>query len=46
MSSTGLRLSRRQVMRGSLIGGIAVYLAPLGSKAFASLFEEQLLMAS
>jgi CO/xanthine dehydrogenase Mo-binding subunit len=43
MSSTGLRLSRRQVMRGSLIGGIAVYLAPLGSKAFASLFEEQLL---
>jgi CO/xanthine dehydrogenase Mo-binding subunit len=38
-----LRPSRRQVMRASLIGGIAVYLAPLGSKAFASLFEEQLL---
>ncbi|HEY4857596.1 MAG TPA: xanthine dehydrogenase family protein molybdopterin-binding subunit, partial [Xanthobacteraceae bacterium] len=43
MSSTGARLSRRQAMRGSLIGGIAVYLAPLGSRAFASLFEEQLL---
>jgi CO/xanthine dehydrogenase Mo-binding subunit len=43
MSSTGSRLSRRQAMRGSLIGGIAVYLAPLGSRAFASLFEEQLL---
>src|ERR1700730_8992023 len=43
MSSTGARLSRRQAMRGSLIGGIAVYLAPLGSRAFASVFEEQLL---
>jgi CO/xanthine dehydrogenase Mo-binding subunit len=40
---TRLRPSRRQVMRASLIGGIAVYLAPLGSEAFASLFEEQLL---
>jgi hypothetical protein len=38
-----LRPSRRQVMGASLIGGIAVYLAPLGSKAFAALFEEQLL---
>jgi hypothetical protein len=38
-----LRPSRRQVMGASLIGGIAVYLAPLGSRAFASLFEEQLL---
>ena len=37
------RPSRRQVMGASLIGGIAVYLAPLGSRAFASLFEEQLL---
>src|SRR5258708_13041138 len=35
--------SRRQVMGASLIGGLAVYLAPLGSRAFASLFEEQLL---
>ena len=38
-----LRPSRRQVMGASLIGGVAVYLAPLGSRAFASLFEEQLL---
>src|SRR5712691_7410386 len=38
-----LRPSRRQVMGASLIGGIAVYLAPLGSRAFAALFEEQLL---
>ena len=32
-------LSRRQL----LIGGIAVYLAPPGSKAFAALFDERLL---
>jgi CO/xanthine dehydrogenase Mo-binding subunit len=38
-----LRPSRRQLLRASLIGGIAVYLAPLGSRAFASLFEAQLL---
>jgi CO/xanthine dehydrogenase Mo-binding subunit len=38
-----LRPSRRQVMGASLIGGIAVYLAPLGSRSFAALFEEQLL---
>jgi CO/xanthine dehydrogenase Mo-binding subunit len=38
-----LRPSRRQLLRASLIGGIAVYLAPLGSRAFASLFEQQLL---
>src|ERR1700704_4024508 len=37
------RPSRRQVLRASVIGGVAVYLAPLGSGAFASLFEEQLL---
>jgi hypothetical protein len=37
------RPSRRQVLHASVIGGIAVYLAPLGSGAFASLFEEQLL---
>ena len=35
--------SRRQMIGASLIGGIAVYLAPLGSRAFAALFEEQLL---
>src|SRR5262249_51632625 len=38
-----LRPSRRQMLHASLVGGIAVYLAPLGSKAFAALFEEQLL---
>ena len=38
-----LHPSRRQVMGASLVGGIAVYLAPLGSRAFAALFEEQLL---
>ena len=31
-----LRPSRRQLLRASLIGGIAIYLAPLGSRAFAS----------
>ena len=31
------------MLRASLIGGIAVYVAPLGSQAFASLFEQQLL---
>jgi CO/xanthine dehydrogenase Mo-binding subunit len=35
--------SRRQMLRASLIGGIAVYLAPFGTRAFASLFEEALL---
>lgn len=39
----GSRPSRRQVLRASLIGGIAVYVAPLGSQAFASLFDQQLL---
>jgi CO/xanthine dehydrogenase Mo-binding subunit len=34
-------LSRRQL----LIGGIAVYLAPLGSKAYAALVDERLLTA-
>jgi CO/xanthine dehydrogenase Mo-binding subunit len=37
---SGLRPSRRQVLRASLIGGIAVYLAPLGSRVFAALFEQ------
>jgi hypothetical protein len=36
----GLRLSRRQVLRASLISGIAVYLAPFGSRAYAALFDD------
>jgi CO/xanthine dehydrogenase Mo-binding subunit len=36
----GLRPSRRQILRASLIGGIAVYLAPLGSRAYAALFGD------
>jgi CO/xanthine dehydrogenase Mo-binding subunit len=36
----GLRPSRRQVLRASLIGGIAVYLAPLGGRAYAALFDD------
>jgi CO/xanthine dehydrogenase Mo-binding subunit len=31
------------MLRASLIGGIAVYLAPFGTRAFASLFEQALL---
>jgi CO/xanthine dehydrogenase Mo-binding subunit len=37
---SGLRPSRRQLLRASLIGGIAVYLAPFGSRAYAALFEK------
>lgn len=35
--------SRRQVLRVGLLGGVAVYLAPLGTPAYAALFEEKLL---
>ena len=38
-----LHPSRRQVLRASLIGSIAVYLAPLASRAFAALFDEGVL---
>lgn len=34
-------ISRRAFLRGSIIAGIGVTLAPLGSRAFAALFEEQ-----
>jgi CO/xanthine dehydrogenase Mo-binding subunit len=37
------RLSRRQVLRDGLIAGIAVYVAPLGSPAYAALLDERLL---
>ena len=40
---TPWRPSRRQMLRATLIGGVAVYLAPLGSRAYAALFEDQLL---
>jgi CO/xanthine dehydrogenase Mo-binding subunit len=42
-SMTRILPSRRQVLRASLIGGVAVYLAPLASKAFAALFDAGLL---
>jgi hypothetical protein len=38
-----LRPSRRQVLRAILVGGIAVYLAPLGSRAYSALFADELL---
>ena len=37
------RFSRRDVLRVGLVAGIAVYLAPLDSPAYAALFEEKLL---
>src|SRR5262245_58459238 len=36
-----MTLSRRRL----LIGGVAVYVAPLGSRAYAALFDERLLTA-
>ncbi len=38
-----LPLSRRALLKGSVIAGISVYIAPLGSTAFAALFEEKIL---
>ena len=35
--------SRRAVLRGGLMAGIAVYLAPLGSADYAALFQGKLL---
>jgi CO/xanthine dehydrogenase Mo-binding subunit len=40
---TRLRLSRRDVIRASMIGGVAVYFAPFRSSAIAALFESGLL---
>jgi CO/xanthine dehydrogenase Mo-binding subunit len=36
-------LSRRSFLKMGTLAGVAVYVAPLGSKAFAALFEEKLL---
>ncbi|HZB54749.1 MAG TPA: hypothetical protein VE527_14035, partial [Reyranella sp.] len=38
-------LSRRGLLRASLLAGVAVYVAPLGSRAYAALFDERLLTA-
>ena len=44
--ATGMSgLSRRRLLRASFFGGIAVYVAPLGSRAYAALFDERLLTA-
>lgn len=36
-------LSRRGFLKASVIAGVTVYVAPLGGKAFAALFEEKIL---
>ncbi|MBN3751643.1 xanthine dehydrogenase family protein molybdopterin-binding subunit [Paraburkholderia sp. Tr-20389] len=36
-------LSRRSFLKTSVIAGISVYLAPVGTRAFAALFEEKIL---
>ncbi|HEX7748089.1 MAG TPA: molybdopterin cofactor-binding domain-containing protein [Bordetella sp.] len=36
-------LSRRSFLKASAIAGVSVYLAPIGSPAYAALFEEKLL---
>ena len=38
-------LSRRRLLHASLSAGVAVYVAPLGSRAYAALFDERLLTA-
>jgi CO/xanthine dehydrogenase Mo-binding subunit len=35
--------SRRTFLQASVVAGVAVYLAPIGSKVFAALFEDKLL---
>ncbi|MGZ3338711.1 MAG: xanthine dehydrogenase family protein molybdopterin-binding subunit [Reyranella sp.] len=48
MNDVGPRswLSRRQVLRGGVVAGVAVYVAPLGSLAYAALLDERLLTAA
>ncbi|KQV84870.1 aldehyde oxidase [Massilia sp. Root351] len=36
-------LSRRKFLKAGMVAGVAVYLAPLGGKAFAALFEDKIL---
>ncbi|WP_211473319.1 xanthine dehydrogenase family protein molybdopterin-binding subunit [Collimonas humicola] len=36
-------LSRRSFLKASVIAGVSVYVAPMGGKAFAALFEEKIL---
>ncbi|MQR01790.1 xanthine dehydrogenase family protein molybdopterin-binding subunit [Glaciimonas soli] len=38
-----LGLTRRSFLKASVIAGVSVYIAPLGSKAYAALFEEKIL---
>jgi CO/xanthine dehydrogenase Mo-binding subunit len=38
-----LDLSRRGFLKTSVLAGVSVYLAPIGSRAFAALFEEKIL---
>jgi hypothetical protein len=42
-SSRALDPSRREVLRAGVIAGVSVFLAPLGSPAYAALFDEKLL---
>jgi hypothetical protein len=35
--------SRRTFLKASVVAGVSVYIAPIGSKAFAALFEEKIL---
>src|ERR1700722_3340827 len=41
--ATQARPSRRQVLRAGVLSGIAVHIAPFGTRAFASLFEDAVL---
>ncbi|MRV72175.1 molybdopterin-dependent oxidoreductase [Duganella sp. FT92W] len=38
-----VELSRRNFLKAGMVAGVAVYVAPLGGKAFAALFEEKIL---
>ena len=38
-----VELSRRSFLKAATVAGVAVYVAPLGGKAFAALFEEKIL---